>query len=252
MRIKTVIRFLMPFVITNLLYVPLVIATDIKNVHDLNAINDVQDVVVKKPSITKIINAAALPKTVQHKTYVGVIPYYQVNNKTYILLGRETKDSRKVDAGVYADFGARVKINEGTILQKAATVLSQDTMGRLKISERDMIKSGKIIYKQIKPEHDVYYIFYKVSQQQFLKIKKFNVQHARLKASSFANANLEKDQFVWFSFEDLVSHTPPEPEVKNQFNVYTIDGKQMTANLRKYFVMDCLQNPELPDFMKSM
>lgn len=201
---------------------------------------------------TKIIAAAELTKIAQHKTYVGVIPYYQVKNKTYILLGRETKDSRKVDAGIYTDFGSKVKINDGTILQKAAAVLSQDTMGKLKISEQDLKRSGKIIYKQINPEHDVYYIFYKVSQQQFLKIKKFKVQHARLKASSIANTNLEMDQFVWFNFNDLLQHTPKEPEAQKTFNVYTIDGKQMTANFRKYFIMDCLQNPELPSLMKLL
>jgi hypothetical protein len=232
MQFKQTTLFITAVLATNLLCVPPIIAED--------------------PNDAKIVTVAKLEKTAQHKTYVGVIPYYRVNNKTYILLGRQTKDTRKVDAGIYSDFGARVKTNDVTILQKAATVLTQDTMGELKLSEQDLKKSGKIIYKQVNPEHDVYYIFYKVSQQQFLKLKKFKVQHARLKASGIANTNLEKDQFVWFNFEDLLQHTPKEPETQKTFNVYTIDGKQMSANLRKYFIMDCLQNPELPDLIKSL
>ncbi len=227
MHVKTVARFFITFIISNLLHMPLAIAN------------------------VNIITAVELAKTAQHRTYVGVIPYYQVNNKIYVLLGRETKDSRKVDAGLYTDFGSSVKINDSTILKNAVNVLNKDTMGKLKISEQDLIKSGKVIYKQIQPDHDVYYIFYKVSQQQFLKINKFKVQHARLKASSVANANLGKDQFIWFNFEDLLKNsTADEFEAQNKLDVYTIDGKQITAHLRKYFIVDCLQSSELPSLIK--
>jgi len=229
MQTKPLTRFFLTLLISNILYIPFVLAKDVK-----------------------ILTPAALAKTAQHKTYVGVVPYYRLNNKIYILLGRVTKDSRKVDAGVYADFGAAVKINDITILQKAVNVLNQDTMGKLKFSEQELIKSGKVVHKQVEPDHDVYYIFYKVSQQQFLKIKKFNVPHARLKASSLANTNLEKDQFVWFSLDGLLLNAPDEFDSQRKFDVNTIDGKQVSINLRKYFILDCLQNPELPDLMKSI
>lgn len=232
MQLKILARIFMILIVGNLLYPRLAIADAANN--------------------TKIVAAAELLKKPQHKTYVGVVPYYKLNNKIYILLGRETKDTRKIDAGIYSDFGSRVKINDGTILQKAATVVLQDTMGKLKIAEQDLKIYGKVIYKQINPEHDVYYIFYKVSQQQFLKLNKLKVQHARLTASSIANTNLVMDNFVWFNFDDLLQHTPTGPETQTTLNVYTIDGKQMIANFRKYFIMDCLQNPELLSLIKSL
>lgn len=234
MQVKTIVRFFMTLVIANLLFVPLSIADEMKNV-----------ILVKETNVTKIVSFAELTKTAQYKTYVGVIPYYQVNNKTYILLGRKTKDTRKVDAGEYADFGASVKINDVTILQNAATVLTQGTIGKLKVSAQDLKKNGKIIYKQLDPEHDVYYIFYKVSQRQFLKIKKLNVQHARLKASGVANTNLEKDQFVWFNLGDLLQDSCNKDNLQNTFSVKTIDGIKVTANFSNYLIVDCLQKAEL-------
>lgn len=213
--------------------------------------------------------ANPLYKIAKQKGTAGITPYYVINGKIYILLGQELTGGKQESSGTFSDFGGTITPDGTTVLQHALREYKEETMGQLKLTEEDVINNGHLLYRKTEKGRDVYYIFVKLTEKQYLKSKKMHPAKVRLKASGVPNSYLEKETFLWVSLDDLMktkvaavadkenTDSNPEPQTKQapentRFNVHTPEGKSINILVRGFYLRDCLENPDFPSFVKKL
>ena len=199
------------------------------------------------------LGCSALLKASEAKATVGVIPYYVHNKQVYILLGRERVDSKKTGAaGTFSDFGGSVKLDGTTILQNAVRELAEETMDEIRVKESQLLNKARLLYTKTKEGRQVFYLFYPMSGKDYILTRDFNILRAKASAYKINPAYLEKDQFVWFKLDDIVSNIPDNANENTKVSATDIDGNTHDIMLRGYFVKDCLLHPELANLAAKL
>lgn len=148
---------------------------------------------------------------------VGVIPYTLKDGEVWILLGRETEDK------TWSDFGGKVDKKDESLAAALKREYIEETAGIGVLTDDNLYANDTFyfyIHKQGKRQ--VLYAFCLLPYQpetNFLKaVNKANTEETK-----------EKDQFKWFSLEDVLS-----------FQVKDLEGYP----LRKFFRQDVVNSSE--------
>lgn len=221
---------------------------------------------------------------------IGIIPYYVIKGKVYVLLGQELTGGKLEKSGTFSNFGGSIKPNGNTVLQHMLYEFHKETLGQMRLNEEYVLNNSFLLYNKSAKDKDTYFIFVKFSEQQYNKTKKFNVATVRLNAYSPPNSHFEKEAYAWVSLEDLLQQAMPSPKETSKelasltkatesaaaepakdamqttgpdtlplpsasdmqrFTVQTPQGDSMSILIRSYFLHDCLQDPKLPSLIKQ-
>ena len=192
---------------------------------------------------SEVCNTNILLQIPKHKAHVGVIPYLKQNNKIYVLLGRERLDGKNNSSGKYADFGGQTELDGTSLITNTVRELYEETMGQLKVSEKELLKLGQLLCSNLDRKKPRYYMFFPLSEADIKLSKKFNAIRGNLDLSKVKITYAEKDQFYWFALDDVMQQLP---------EIHDIDGNLHSIKFREFFVHDFLQHPDLSEIVANL
>ena len=190
-----------------------------------------------------------LTKISHDKATVGVIPYYIWNKEIYILLGRERIDGGSLEkSGKFSDFGGNSKNDGTTILQNITRELKEETISKINIKENEILDKGLLLYKVSPSGREIFYVFLPMSDEQYSNTTDLNALRKSIDPLTVTPAYLEKDQFLWLNFKQLLEYVQKnEKDDKPILSISDIKGNTHKIELRKFFYNDCLRNPAFND-----
>ena len=148
----------------------------------------------------------------------GIIPFSYYDNEIYFLFGRESKDIRWAEKGLWGDFGGTIDIKEENNFDGMIREFYEETNGIF--GEKEDIKkylieniekllfiksdiyNGVILFLPVKYDKNLPIYFKKnyLFCKKILKEKK-NIENVR------KEGYLEKDMIAWFTIQDIKKNT---------------------------------------------
>lgn len=187
------------------------------------------------------------------KATVGTILYTISNKEIYILLGQESFNSRRFDAGKFSDLGGSTNLNQ-TFLENIKRELYEESCGVLSLTSEEILK-GRVFYLNRKKRknpidsgRDIFYLA--IALKKAIPSAHFMKKRTELSMQkNHSDAFLEKDRFEWVKLKPLLQY---QQYLEDGFMTQNIAGHNMRISLRRFFWEDCIQSEDFQQYFQSI
>jgi hypothetical protein len=190
------------------------------------------------------------------KATVGAVLYILANKEIYILLGQESLDTGRKDAGTFSDLGGSTNPDQ-TFVDNVQRELYEESCGLINLPSEYLLKNGKVFYlnhkKNVHPSdagRDIFYIAIPIDTPLSPAcFRKKRLELLNQEKSDFHKAFLEKDRFEWINLDSLLKYTS---YLEDGFMVTNLAGENIRIILRKFFWDDCLSQEDFRNYFMQI